>query len=485
MSLPQVSHTERNARAEARLGSVLCGRWQLTEVLGVGGMAAVYAATHRNGSRVAIKMMHRELGEYDDLRERFLEEGYAANRVGPPGVVAVLDEGVADDGSIFLVMELLDGRTLEQLCADGPRLPLADLLRIGDEVLAVLDRAHENGVVHRDIKPENIFVTRAGEIKLLDFGIARVSESRRTHPTELGSAMGTPAFMPPEQARGRWDVIDARSDLWALGASLFWALSGRYVHEGATVNEELLLAMTVRAKSLALQAPMVPTTLVNFIDHALAFEQHERFSDARTMRVALRRVYGSLDQKQLGESLLPALSDGESATLTPSGLSSVRPVASSSRPTERASGLKALALAAVTALSFVFAGTFVFLGQEQPAPAAPATQAALAVLPTAVETSEAAPAETSEAAPAETSEAAPAEPPSPEPSATETPAPPASTTAQIRAARGPRLATAKVEPAQNPDSSKLIRVVDLDAPNPAVKEVMEPAAMRDPLSRRK
>ncbi|HEV8244718.1 MAG TPA: serine/threonine-protein kinase [Polyangiaceae bacterium] len=328
-------------------------------------MAAVYSATHRNGSRVAIKMLHPELAAHADIRERFLEEGYAANRVGPPGVVAVLDEGASEEGAVFLVMELLEGRTLEQLCADGPRLPVSDVLRIGDEVLSVLERAHENGVVHRDIKPENVFVTRAGEIKLLDFGIAHVTESRRNHHTELGSAMGTPAFMSPEQARGRWDQIDQRSDLWALGATLFWTLSGHYVHEGATVNEELLLAMTVRAKSLGSRAPDVPTALVKFVDRALAFEKSERYADARAMRLALRSVMGTLDERQLGEPLLPSPEASDRCSTLPQGaLPSIRPVSSSFRPPADHSGAKALVLAAAATLSFTVAGVWALLNHE-------------------------------------------------------------------------------------------------------------------------
>ncbi|HVJ16177.1 MAG TPA: serine/threonine-protein kinase [Polyangiaceae bacterium] len=299
MSLPRLSPVERHERAEGRVGAVIGQRWRLDELLGVGGMASVYAATHRNGSRVALKMLHPELAEYPDLCERFLEEGYAANRVGPPGVVAVLDEGVAEDGAVYLVMELLRGHTLDEYCASGALLSLGEALRITDQILAVLERAHAVGVVHRDIKPENIFVTEQGELRLLDFGIARMADSQRTHQTEPGSAMGTPAFMPPEQARGRRDAIDERTDLWALGATLYWIVSGRYVHEAATVNEELLLAMTVRARSLADVAPHVPSALVRFVDRALEFDSAKRHPNASEMRRALRQVLDGGDHKAL------------------------------------------------------------------------------------------------------------------------------------------------------------------------------------------
>ena len=214
-------------------------------------MASVYAATHRNGNRVAIKILHPELSVYEELKERFLDEGYAANNVAHPGVVAVHDDGTSDDGAVFLVMELLEGETLQ---ARWQRAPFAfsprEILAIADQILDVLEAAHRKGIVHRDIKPENVFLTQDGRLKLLDFGIAHNEHTRRTHRTQAGSAMGTPAFMPPEQARGHTDQIDGRTDLWALGATLFWLASGRFVRSAETSNEELLQAMTRPAPAL-------------------------------------------------------------------------------------------------------------------------------------------------------------------------------------------------------------------------------------------
>src|SRR3954465_10533025 len=113
MSLREVSVSERRSRAEARVGELLCGRWRLDSLLGVGGMAAVYAATHRNGKRIALKMLHGEVATNTEVRQRFIDEGYAANRVGHPGAVSVIDDDVSEDGSAFLVMDLLEGETLE------------------------------------------------------------------------------------------------------------------------------------------------------------------------------------------------------------------------------------------------------------------------------------------------------------------------------------------------------------------------------------
>ena len=233
-------------RAQTRVGQVLKEKWRLDVLLGVGGMAAVYAATHRNGSRVAMKILHPELSTHHEVRTRFLREGYAANAVGHEGAVRVTDDDVAEDGSAFLVMELLDGETLEdRRIRSGGQLGEDEVLSVADQLLDVLVAAHAKGVIHRDIKPDNIFLTRSGQVKVLDFGIARLREvTSKSTATVSGATMGTPAFMSPEQARGLWDEVDGRSDLWAVGATMFNLLTGRVVHDGRTTNEQLLHAMT-------------------------------------------------------------------------------------------------------------------------------------------------------------------------------------------------------------------------------------------------
>src|SRR5262249_12850382 len=155
-------------------------KWRLDRLLGVGGMAAVYEATHRNKKRVAVKLLHAEFSQNADLRTRFLREGYAANVIEHPGAVSVLDDDVTDAGAAFLVMELLEGETLDQRWERmAGRLPAAEVFGFADQLLDVLAVAHTKGIVHRDIKPENLFVTREGTLKVLDFGIARVFESRQ------------------------------------------------------------------------------------------------------------------------------------------------------------------------------------------------------------------------------------------------------------------------------------------------------------------
>ncbi|MBI4700330.1 MAG: serine/threonine protein kinase [Deltaproteobacteria bacterium] len=210
MGATRTATEELRQRAERRVGSVLKDKWKLDRLLGVGGMAAVYAATHRNGKRVAVKILHAERALNENIRRRFLREGYAANKVGHAGAVSVLDDDVSDDGTVFLVMDLLEGETLQaRLDRCGP-LAAEDVLLVTHHLLDALAAAHDKGIVHRDLKPENVFVTNTGAVKVLDFGIARLREdAARTGATGSDSSLGTPAFMPPEQARGRQGAVPA------------------------------------------------------------------------------------------------------------------------------------------------------------------------------------------------------------------------------------------------------------------------------------
>jgi eukaryotic-like serine/threonine-protein kinase len=300
-------------RAEARIGSVIKDKWRLDKLLGVGGMACVYAATHRNKKRAAVKMLHREYSTDTAIRERFLREGYLANSVGHRGVVTVDDDDIAEDGAAFIVMELLDGETLEQRWRRKEhRLPLEEVLAVADQVLDALAAAHEKGVVHRDLKPENLFLTRDGVVKLLDFGIGRLKELKGVPTTTLsGATMGTPAFMAPEQARGRWDEVDGQTDLWALGATLFTLLTGKYVHEGQTVNETLALAVTQPARSIKTLRGDLPDRVIQFIDKALAYAKPLRFADARAMQAEVRLIYAALAGKDVSQAEQLSVPDAE------------------------------------------------------------------------------------------------------------------------------------------------------------------------------
>ena len=276
---------------ERRVGSLLRDRYRITGVIGAGGMATVYLAVHRNGNRVALKMLHPELSRQAAHRERFVREGYVANSLEHPGAVRVLDDDVADDGCPFLVMELLLGETLAARLRRCGRLAPREVLAVGHALCDVLARAHACGVVHRDIKPDNLFLTTTGELKVLDFGIARVAQAGRDAGTRTGHMLGTPAYMPPEQALGRHHAVDGRSDLWAVGATMFAAITGRTVHEGGAPEEVMVRAATEPAPGLASVAPEVPAAIAAVVDRALAFAPEQRFADAAAMQAAIAAAH--------------------------------------------------------------------------------------------------------------------------------------------------------------------------------------------------
>jgi serine/threonine-protein kinase len=322
-------------RARTRVGTVLHSKWRLDVLLGVGGMAAVYAATHRNGSRAAVKILHPELSLNPQVKSRFLREGYVANSVGHEGAVKVIDDDTAEDGAAFLVMDLLDGETLEdRRMRSAGRLSEDDVLSVADQLLDVLAAAHAKDIIHRDLKPENVFVTRDGRVRILDYGIARMRElSTASTATRSGATMGTPYYMAPEQARGLWDEVDGRTDLWAVGATMFHLLSGQFVHDGRTMNEVLLAAMTKPAPSLGVVAPNISPAVTHVVDRALAFDRDARWRDARRMQDAVRQAYHERYQAPIGTA--PRLTVPESVpnrTLAPESSAIARKLPTTGQP---------------------------------------------------------------------------------------------------------------------------------------------------------
>ncbi|MFO0566093.1 MAG: serine/threonine-protein kinase [Polyangiaceae bacterium] len=302
----------RQEKAERLVGTVLRERWTIDALIGVGGMAAVYKATHRNGNEVAIKMLHPDVSDDEGIRKRFQREGYVANRVKHRGAVTVYDDDVTEDGAAFLVMELLSGENIETRRERlGGFVPLPEVLGIADQVLDVLAAAHSQGIVHRDIKPENLFLTTEGVVKVLDFGIARLRSSQYTTSlTMVGAMLGTPGFLAPEQARGMTQAVDAQTDLWAVGATMFTLLSGRHVQDAATAEESTVLAATTPARSLAKVLPDLDRGVVALVDRALAWEKRDRWPDAKSMQHELRsvasRVLGSDAKDAKGLELEPS-----------------------------------------------------------------------------------------------------------------------------------------------------------------------------------
>jgi eukaryotic-like serine/threonine-protein kinase len=287
--------------AQARVGTILNAKWSLERLLGVGGMGAVFAARHRNGTRAAVKILHAEFARETGIRERFLREGKIANTVDHPARVPVTDDDLSDAGEPFLVMDLLEGGTLNELRhRTGGKVPLEETLRIFETVLDLLSRCHEVGIVHRDIKPGNIFITDDGEVKVLDFGVARMREpGSGLEATRVGTAIGTPSYIAPEQALGLTSQVDGRSDIFSVGACMHVALTGKRLNHARTEAESFVMAATQAAPSIANLAPDLPVEIVACIDRALAFEREKRFQDAASMRSEVLSLLAALRAGQL------------------------------------------------------------------------------------------------------------------------------------------------------------------------------------------
>lgn len=268
----------------------------------------MYAGRHRNGARGAVKLLHPELARIPEVRERFLREGYAANKVDHPNAVRVLDDDVItsgpDEGSAYLIMELLEGVSLEDRIHDGGPTTPEEVLAIADDVLEVLAAAHAHGVIHRDLKPENLLLA-AGDgpfgfsrVMVLDFGLARLAHGEVV--TRAGMALGTPSYMAPEQAEGRSEAIDGRSDLFALGAILFRLLTGRRVHESANVVELVTKMARLPAPKVRTVRADLPEAVASIVDRSLQFKPSDRYETAQAMREDVRAARAGKPLPSLG-----------------------------------------------------------------------------------------------------------------------------------------------------------------------------------------
>jgi serine/threonine-protein kinase len=269
--------------ARRRVGARLDDRWRLLRLLGVGGSSAVYEVIGSCGERAAVKLLSQRLPPAT-LALIASHEATLTRAVNHPGVVDMGSEVMTTDGAVYLPMELLVGETLEQRRRRaGGRLPLEVAIPIFDALLDIVAAAHESAIVHHDIKPSNVFLVWSGQVKLLDFGLAR----RAGHGCESSVWFGTPGFVAPEQARGEIGEAGGQADVWALGATMFFVLSGQHVHPAPTLAEEVALAASARARSLREAAPDLPAELIDVVDRALAFDREDRWSDVRALRAAL------------------------------------------------------------------------------------------------------------------------------------------------------------------------------------------------------
>jgi len=268
---------------DPRIGSTLAGRYLIERELGVGGMATVYKAQHKLVDRpCAIKILNASFAQDAVLRERFVREAKHAQRLAHPNVIQIFDQGETEEGTPFLVMELLEGRSLADVMADGP-LSMARTLPIGIEMTRALARAHDFDVIHRDLKPENVFILPGDRVKLLDFGIARCTQDARL--TNLGEIFGTPQYMAPE----RGSSIDAgpAADLYALGFLLFEMLTGRLPFEAKDPAGWLIKHLRETPPHLRKLVPEAPEALDRLLFDLMAKDPAERPVDAHRVQALL------------------------------------------------------------------------------------------------------------------------------------------------------------------------------------------------------
>jgi len=293
-------------------GAVFARRWRVTRKLGEGGMGEVFAADIVDPSgasgaapqRVALKVLRQEFVSDGHVRSRFLDEGRTCMRLVHPNIVRVLECSQADDGTPYLVMELLEGVPLGAYTHNGGRVPVAQAVPILQGILAGLAAAHAVGVVHRDLKPDNVMLSRDGNgaftVKVLDFGIAKVIDVAGGvgFRTRTGALLGTPAYMSPEQARSARDV-DQRADLWSAGVLLYEMLTGREAFPAVTDFARLAALLSVEPEPLdqvdAALAPLAP-----FMAKALKKDRNERFASAQDMARALTAAVPGLGLRPSG-----------------------------------------------------------------------------------------------------------------------------------------------------------------------------------------
>lgn len=284
-----------------RLGTTVRGKWKLESLRGVGAMAAVYEASREDGERAALKILHASFAHDKDACDRFLREGVVAGKISHPAAVRIVEDDRTDEGEPFLVMELLQGETvLDAWRKVGRQMAIIPALQIAERVIDCLAVCHEVGVIHRDLKPANLFVTDASEIKVLDFGVAQMRDEGEPPSTKEGrSAVGTPAYMSPEQAMGR--DVDGRTDLFSVGAILHSLITGHRIHAAKTEAESLVLAASRPVPSVKTIAPNLPAEVARLIDRALAWDRQSRFADAAQMQEAALEALASQGGEPLAE----------------------------------------------------------------------------------------------------------------------------------------------------------------------------------------
>jgi eukaryotic-like serine/threonine-protein kinase len=318
----------------AFVGAILAGRYRLEEVVGYGGMGSVWRATHTGlGEQVAVKLVSANFARSKEALRRFDTEAKSAAKLRSRHVPHVFDNGVLEDGTPYLVMELLRGESLAARLGRHGVVPLPETVSILEQCCRALTRAHSLGIVHRDIKPENVYLAQSVDddgyiVKVLDFGIAKVTSSLSDDgrsSTRTGTLLGTPLYMSPEQARGL-RTIDSRTDLYSLGLVTFTMLTGRLPFSGETLGDLLLQICSEPLPKLRAAAPALPPAMEDWFQKACARQPDDRYPTAQAFIEALRVAAGisrRSDSFAERNPSLPGLAAGltgpEAATLDPAG----------------------------------------------------------------------------------------------------------------------------------------------------------------------
>ena len=277
---------------DPKIGMVLQDRYRIVRKLGEGGMGAVYEGEHiLIKRRVAIKCLHGQFATNPEIVARFHREALAATSIGHQNIIEVTDMGRFPDGSVFMVLEFLEGRDwAKDIDEQGPQ-PLGKVVKITTQICDALTAAHAKGIVHRDLKPENIFLIARGNepdfVKVLDFGISKFKDSGPGKSmTQTGTTLGTPYYMAPEQAQGKKD-IDHRADIYSLGVMTFQALTGQYPFDDESYPMLVLKICTEPPPPLRLYRPDLPKELEDLVTRMLAKDPGQRFADCSAVKAAV------------------------------------------------------------------------------------------------------------------------------------------------------------------------------------------------------
>jgi serine/threonine-protein kinase len=273
------------AVSDTLIGTLFDGRYRVIRKLGAGGMANVYLAEDQElGRRVAIKILNDRHANDEQFVERFRREAKNAAALSHPNVVSIYDRGDAE-GTYYIAMEYLDGRSLKELIVSRGPAPVNVSIEYARQILSALRFAHRHGIVHRDIKPHNVLVDAEGRVKVTDFGIARAGASQMT---EAGSIVGTAQYLSPEQARGA--PVDQRSDLYSLGIVLYELLTGTVPFSGDTPVEIAMKHLSQTPEPPSAKRPGLPRELDYVVMRALAKDPDDRYQNADEMDADLERV---------------------------------------------------------------------------------------------------------------------------------------------------------------------------------------------------